>query len=80
VGYGEIQRNIAGYSWRRTDTAGYSVGVGYNSGIQWICCKIASWRLQIYRDTVGYQLHGEIQAGYRLNTGGTGRDTPKNTR
>jgi len=64
VGYGEIQRDTARYSWIQLDTYGYSWiqwTVGY-SGIQ--CGSAAKW-LDIgrYRDTAG-QGYGEIQVGY----------------
>jgi len=62
VGYGEIQRDTARYSWIQLDTYEYS-------WIQWDTAGYsgsAAKQLDIgrYRDTAGYQRYGEIQAGY----------------
>jgi len=52
-GIQQIQLDTARYIRIQLDSVGYS-------WIQLICCKLAR-----YRDTAGYQEHGEIQAGYR---------------
>ena len=52
VRYSGIQPDTARYVRLELDTVG-------DSGIQWICCKMARCS------------YGEIQAGYRLDTGGT---------
>ena len=57
MGYGEIQRDIARYSWIQVDTVGYS-------GIQWDIVgysgSAAKWLdMARYRDT------RDMQAGYR---------------
>jgi len=36
-----------------------------NSGLQWICCKIATVDIDRYWDTAGDEGYGEIQAAYK---------------
>jgi len=58
TGYSWIQLDTYGYRWMQRDTAGYS-----GSAARWL-------DIDRYRDAAGCQGYGEIQAGYRWNTGG----------
>jgi len=66
---GGIRWDAAGYSWIQLDTYGYSWIQWDTAGYSGSAAKLLD--VDRYRDTAGYQGYGEIQAEYRLNTGGT---------